>query len=154
MSPGFLTVTNEAITDKSRILDLAAQSNVTISALDARGLYTTEIDASEQGARTAMALQTGHESQSRRDSMRLNEDVMAELADGTGGTYFHNSNDLEGGFQKLTAGPEYVYLLELSLEDVKQDGAYHRLKVKVDQDSMKLQARRGYFAPEMPKRKK
>jgi VWFA-related protein len=154
MSPGFLTVTNEAITDKSRILDLAAQSNVTISALDARGLYTTEIDASEQGARTAMALQTGHESQSRRDSMRLNEDVMAELADGTGGTYFHNSNDLEGGFQKLTAGPEYVYLLELSLENVKQDGAYHRLKVKVDQDGMKLQARRGYFAPETPKRKK
>ena len=41
--------------------------------------------------------------------MSSNEDVMAELAEGTGGTYFHNSNDLEGGFQKLTAAPEYVY---------------------------------------------
>jgi VWFA-related protein len=154
MSPGFLTVVPEAMTDKSRILDLAAQSNVIISALDARGLYTTELDASEQGAHTTMALQTGDESQRHSDSMSLNEDVMAEFADGTGGTFFHNSNDLEGGLQKLAAAPEYVYLLELSLENVKQDGTYHRLKVKVDQDNLKLQARRGYFAPAPEKNKK
>jgi VWFA-related protein len=86
--------------------------------------------------------------------MSLNEDVMAEFADGTGGTFFHNSNDLEGGLQKLAAAPEYVYLLELSLENVKQDGTYHRLKVKVDQDNLKLQARRGYFAPAPEKNKK
>jgi VWFA-related protein len=154
MSPGFLTVVPEAMTDKSRILDLAAQSNITISALDARGLYTTEPDASEQGARTGRALMTGDESQRHSDAMSLNEDVMAELADGTGGTFFHNSNDLKGGFQKLTAAPEYVYLLELSLENVKPDGTYHHLKVKVDQDGLKLQARRGYFAPAPLKSKK
>jgi VWFA-related protein len=154
MSPGFLTVVPEAMTDKSRILDLAAQSNVTISALDARGLYTTELDASEQGAHTTMALQTGDESQRHSDSMSLNEDVMAEFADGTGGTFFHNSNDLEGGLQKLAEAPEYVYLLELLLENIKQDGTYHRLKVKVDQDGLKLQARRGYFAPAPEKNKK
>jgi VWFA-related protein len=85
--------------------------------------------------------------------MLLNEDIMAELADGTGGTYFHNSNDLQGGFQTLTEVPEYVYLLELSLQNVKQDGAYHLLKVKVDQDGLKLQARRGYFAPKPAKSK-
>jgi VWFA-related protein len=154
MSPGFLTVVPEAMTDKSRILDLAAQSNVTISALDARGLYTTGLDASEQGAHTARALITGDESQRHSDSMTLTEDVMAELADGTGGTFFHNSNDLEGGLQKLAAAPEYVYLLELSLENVKPDGTYHRLKVNVDQEGLKLQARRGYFAPAPGKAKK
>ena len=154
MSPGFLTVVPEAMTDKSRILDLAAQSNITISALDARGLYTTGLDASEQGAHTARALMTGDESQRHSESMTLTEDVMAELADGTGGTFFHNSNDLDGGFQKLTAAPEYVYLLELSLENVKPDGTYHHLKVKVDQDGLKLQARRGYFAPAPAKAKK
>jgi VWFA-related protein len=153
MSPGFLTVVPEAMTDKSRILDLAAQSNITISALDARGLYTTELDASQQGAHTTRALMTGDEGQRHSDSMSLNEDVMAEFADGTGGTFFHNSNDLEGGLQKLTAVPEYVYLLELSLENVRQDGTYHRLKVKVEQDGLKVQARRGYFAPAPEKNK-
>jgi VWFA-related protein len=87
------------------------------------------------------------------DSMLLSEDIMAELADGTGGKFFHNSNDLESGFQALTAVPEYVYLLELSLRGVKQDGAYHLLKVKVNQNGLKLQARRGYFAPKAEKSK-
>jgi VWFA-related protein len=154
MSPGFLTVTPEAMTDKSRILDLAAQSNVTISALDARGLYTTMLDASERGASTSGALQSASDFRYHSEAMSLNEDVMAEFADGTGGTFFHNSNDLEGGIQKLAEAPEYVYLLELSLENVKMDGAYHRLKVKVNQDGLKLQARRGYFAPAREKNKK
>lgn len=86
--------------------------------------------------------------------MSLKKDVMAELAEGTGGTFFHNSNDLEGGFRKLTAASEYVYLLELSLENVKHDGTYHPLKLKVDQDGLKLQARPGYFAPPPEKNKK
>jgi VWFA-related protein len=154
MSPGFLTVSPEAMTDKSRILNLAAQSSVTISALDARGLYTTTLDASERGASTSGALQSASDFRYHSQSMSLNEDVMAELADGTGGTFFHNSNDLEGGLRKLAAAPEYVYLLELPLEKVKPDGTYHPLRVKVDQDGLKLQARRGYFAPAPQKAKK
>jgi len=145
VSPGFLTMTPEALTEKSQILDMAAQSGVTINAVDARGLYTTARDASDRSRGSAMSERTA--SQYRGYSMVLNEDVMAELADGTGGTYFHNSNDLEGGFQALTVVPEFVYLLELSLQNVKQDGAYHPLKVKLDQDGLKLEARRGYFAP-------
>jgi VWFA-related protein len=85
--------------------------------------------------------------------MSADEDVMAELADATGGTYFHNSNDLSGGFRKLTLAPEYLYLLEFTPQDVKQDGSYHRLKVKLAQDGLKLQARRGYFAPKASKKK-
>ncbi|HXQ98002.1 MAG TPA: VWA domain-containing protein [Candidatus Limnocylindrales bacterium] len=154
VSPGFLTVTGEAMDTKSQIIDFAAQCNVTINALDAKALYTTEIDASERGAGSAYALASGNESQSRRESLELTENVMAEFADGTGGAYFHNSNDLVGGLQNLTAAPEYVYLLEFSLENVKLDGAYHRLKVKVDRDGLQLQARRGYFAPVPEKGKK
>ena len=154
MSPGFLARTAEAMTDKSGILDLAAQSRVTISALDVRGLYTTELDASERGTSSGRSMMTGSEARYHRESMGLDEDVMAELAEGTGGTFFHNSNDLEGGFQKLTETPECVYLLELSLENVKHDGTYHPLKVKVDQVGLKLQARRGYFAPAPEKNKK
>jgi VWFA-related protein len=152
VSPGFLTMTPEALTMKSQILDLAAQSNVTINGVDARGLYTTALDASDRSRGSAMSGRTA--SQYRGYSMVLNEDVMAELADGTGGTYFHNSNDLEGGFQALTVVPEYVYLLEMSLQNVKQDGAYHPLKVKLVQDNLKLEARRGYFAPRAASKKK
>ena len=152
VSPGFLILTPEARSEESQIMDMAAQSNVTVSALDARGLYTTEIDASEmiKGAGQTSQLKSEY----RRGSMSRSEDVMAELADGSGGTYFHNSNDLEGGFKRLTAAPEYLYLLEFSVKNVKQDGTYHRLKVKVAGDGLHLQARRGYFVPKAAKHKK
>ena len=151
VSPGFLLMP-ETRAEESQIMDLAMQSNVIISALDARGLYTTEIDASEMIKGSAQTAQL--KSEYRRNSMSLNEDVMAELAHGTAGTYFHNSNDLEGGFKQLTAAPEYLYLLEFSIKDVKKDGRYHRLKVKTDQKDLILQSRDGYFAPNPPKKKK
>ena len=152
VSPGFLILTHEARADESQIIDMAAQANVTVSALDARGLYTTEIDASEMIKGSAQTAQL--KSEYRRNSMSLNENVMAELAYGTGGTYFHNSNDLEGGFQRLTKAPEYLYLLEFSVKNVKKNGSYHRLKVTVDQEGLRLQARRGYFAEKPAKKKK
>jgi len=154
ISPGFLTLTPGAMSEKSHILDLAAQGNITISALDARGLYTTEIDASERGGSSAHDLITGQHAQYHSDTMTLAGEVMSELADGTGGTFFHNSNDLEGGLKCLAQGPEYLYLLEFSPEKFKPDGSYHRLKVKVNQDGLKVQARRGYFASATPKNKK
>jgi VWFA-related protein len=145
ISPGFLTMTPDAMVEKSQILDMAAQSSVTINAVDARGLFTATMEASEPGRGRNRAEQT--EEQYRGYSAVLNEDVMAELADGTGGTYFHNSNDLQGELKELTVAPEYVYLLELSLQKVKADGTYHPLKVKVDKDGLKVAARRGYLAP-------
>ncbi len=150
ISPGFLSLTPEALADKSEIADIAAQANVTISSLDARGLYTSDFDASEPGGPPRVVQS---KSKFHRESMSADEDVMAELAEGTGGTYFHNSNDLDAGFRKLTLAPEYLYLLEFTPQDVKQDGSYHRLKVKVDENGLKVQARRGYYAPKASKKK-
>jgi VWFA-related protein len=153
VSPGFLPLEQESLTAESRLLDLAAQSNVEISALDARGLYTTEIDASQHS--TSMSgSSVEQQSDYNRTTSLLTEGAMASLADGTGGTFFHNSNDLDAGFKTLTEEPETVYLLELPLEGVKSDGTYHRLKVKLDRDGLNLTARRGYFMPRPEKAKK
>jgi len=64
------------------------------------------------------------------------------------------SNDLEGGLTRLVPGPEYLYRLEFSPEKFQPDGSYHRLKVKVNRDGLKVEALRGYFAPAPPKNKK
>jgi VWFA-related protein len=151
ISPGFLTITPEAMSEKSQLMNFAAQSNVTISTLDARGLYTDIPGASELGSGSTMTLMQGQQLEYKAGEASLNGEIMGELADGTGGTYFHNSNDLGAGLRRLTDGPEYLYLLEFSLDEVKRDGAYHRLRVKVDQNDLRLQARRGYFAPKQVK---
>jgi VWFA-related protein len=154
VSPGFLTVTQDSMIEKSAVLDMAARANVTISALDARGLYTTNMDASERGGASARDLMTGEMAQYHSETMNLSEDVMSEFALGTGGKFFHNSNDLEGGFKELAQAPEYVYLLEMSLDKVKADGVYHRLKVKVDREHLTVESRRGYVAPQPPSKQK
>jgi VWFA-related protein len=146
VSPGFLSLSPEAMTFKSQLLDRAAGSNVVISALDAHGLYAGNADAS-QGSNATMGDTFGQTSGDRLAAMESSENVMAELANGTGGTFFHNNNDLENGLKGLAAAPEYLYLLQVSLKDVKSTGTYHRLQVKVDQHDVDVQARRGYFAP-------
>lgn len=60
---------------------------------------------------------------------------------------------LDTGFQHLTEAPEYVYLLEFSLDDAKPDGHYHRLKVAVDREGLLLQTRQGYFMAKPDKKK-
>jgi VWFA-related protein len=154
VSPGFLSLSQESMAMESQLLNMAASAAVTISTLDARGLYSTMPSASESGGESIQALVTGENLEERSDSMRQNKQVMAEFADGTGGTFFRNNNDLQGGLTGLAAGPEYKYLLELSVNDVKQNGTYHALKVEVDRKDMKIQAREGYFAPQPPKNRK
>jgi VWFA-related protein len=149
VSSGFLDVEAEALSAESQIMDAAAQFNVTISALDARGLYTSEVTASERGPGAG-----GQNLDFRRSEMRLEENPMSELANGTGGTFFHNSNDLSAGFKLLTEAPEVVYLLELPLNDADAGSGYHRLKVKVDREGVEVQARRGYLVPKAEKKKK
>jgi VWFA-related protein len=152
VSPGFLTLSTEALSAESQIMDLATQSNVTISALDARGLCTTNIEASDTIDGSTHTVQL--KSEYHRSSATLNENVMASLAYATGGTYFHNSNDLQTGFTRLISVPEYLYLLYISLKDAKPDGTFHRLQIKVDQVGLKVQARDAYFASKPSKHKK
>jgi VWFA-related protein len=153
VSPGFLRIEQDSLTAESRLMNLAAEANVTISALDARGLYTTSITASEKSPSLGgSSLQQN--SEYHANALTQSEDPLAELADGTGGTFFHNSNDLGAGLKALAETPEVVYVLELSADNSKPDGSYHRLKVKVAGDGMQIQARRGYYIPKSGKTKK
>jgi VWFA-related protein len=150
ISPGFLPLDQQSLIAESQIVDFAVRGNVTLSVLDARGLYTTGITASENVSFGSAQSQSDY----RASSMALAENTMAALADGTGGTFVRNTNDLDAGFKALTDPPECVYLLELSLDNVKPDGAYHRLKVKLDRPGLHSQSRRGYVAPKADKNKK
>jgi VWFA-related protein len=154
VSPGFLSLTPETMAVASQLLNLAASAAVTISTLDARGLYGTMIGASQSGGESIQAAVTGQNLQTRDDSMRQDKQVLAQIADGAGGTFFHNNNDLQGGLTALAAGPEFRYVIELSLGDVKQNGSYHTIKVELSRRDLRVQARQGYFAPNSPKNRK
>lgn len=147
VSPGFLTLSPDTMSFKSQLFDQAAASNVVINTLDARGLYAGNVDASQGGSTVFLGQLTGQTSQNHLNVMQESENALSEMANGTGGTYFHNNNDLGNGLESLMVPPEVEYLLEISLKDVKPTGTYHALHVKVDRADVHVQARSGYFAP-------
>ena len=144
VSPGFLLIDN--LQQESEVIDRAVRSNVVISTLDARGVYTGMADISRKTpseSRIVAALRQ-YEMQSASDE----SNVLSELAYGTGGTFVHNTNDLVDGFQRTAAMPEYYYVLGFAPQNLKNDGKYHALKVTLaNKQPYALQARKGYYAP-------
>jgi VWFA-related protein len=140
VSPGFFTFDPLYFPDKNDILDRAVRANVIINAMDARGLYTDPaFDVSRKNPPAAGT-------SLMRESMRA--DILAEMAAGTGGTFFQNSNNYDEGFHRLAAAPEYVYLLGFSPQNLKNDGSFHALRVSIKpSNNLTIQARRGYYAP-------
>jgi VWFA-related protein len=147
LSPGFF-LTTDLRPDETELMDRAIRANVTINSLDARGLYTIIPggDASQRGVSTAAA--TAVLTSVEHERATAEADVMAELADATGGTFFHNDNGLQQGLKQLAAQPEFVYVLGFSPQNLKFDGSFHAVKVAVRNSKIyQLQARRGYYAP-------
>jgi len=147
VSPGFLAPF-DLVHDKTEIIDRANRSNVMISALDARGLYVI-IPGGDASQPSGVNLDADRiKSDYRRQEALIQNDVLAELAEGTGGTFFHDNNDLDEGFRRVDARPEYLYMLAFSPQNLKLDGTFHKLKVTLKEpNKVTLQARRGYYAP-------
>lgn len=149
ISPGFLNYSDEAMRIASQIVNMAAGANITISAVDPRGLTGAMMNASESGGGSIFAQITGKAQTNHHDSSSEVDDEMADLADGTGGYFVRGGNDIEQQFSRAAAAPEATYLLEISLNSVKPNGSYHALRVQAKREGVKIQARRGYFAPKI-----
>jgi hypothetical protein len=140
VSPGFI-LTRDHRTAEYDVLESAIRANVTVNTIDMRGLYTYMNDVSERNSPASMT-------QDEISAASQQDDILGELADGTGGTFFHNDNDLKAGLNQIAAKPEYLYILGFSPQNLKLDGTYHGLKVSVHNvPSPTLQARHGYWAP-------
>jgi VWFA-related protein len=144
-SPGFPIA--ELTSVSSAFVDHANRSNIVINTIDARGLYTPDIgDISEPYAQPAQM--AGQAAGARLDVQMEKQFVLGDFAYGTGGRFFHNSNDLEGGLKQLGIVPEISYVLGFSPQNEQMDGHFHTLKVTMTgKQKYAVQARRGYYAP-------
>lgn len=143
VSPGFLA--KETQDELDRIVDRAIREQVVISALDPRGLAPPkESDAS----RSYIAGRPGAAERLNSQREIVASDVLAQVAQDTGGEYFRNNNDLKSGFGALSGSTVY-YTLAFAPSNLKSDGKFHPLKVELTArpKGFDLQARRGYFAP-------
>ena len=72
-----------------------------------------------------------------------NQQVLYQLADGTGGFVILNTNDLLGGLERIAKDQNQYYLLGYK-PAVSVEGSCHTLKVKVERGGTNVRARSGY----------
>jgi VWFA-related protein len=141
MSPGFFVT--PVMHWSGEIIDRATKANIVLNAIDARGLYVSSVyDASDSAPASPLKTQFKLQEELTQD------EILGALADGTGGLFIHNRNDIDQGLLQAAAEPEVSYLLGFAPQNLKLDGQYHNLKVTLtSKQKWALQARHGYFAP-------
>jgi VWFA-related protein len=145
VSPGFIPSTLQP--EFSEVVDRATKANIVINTIDARGLYTPDMgDITNPNIDPPKI--AGYKASYRAAAQSAQDEVLAQLADGTGGTFFHDRNDVDEGLREAGAAPAMTYLLGFSPQNMKLDGSLHTIKVSfVHKTNYKIQARHGYFAP-------
>lgn len=152
VSPGFLV--GQAVFGSSwDWVEKAVRAGVVVNTIDARGLYTPEglgdIDAPPQVA-ADLGVSVDYqriEGMYRMQTQFEQGQVLASLAANTGGTYFHNRNDLDVGLRQAMAAPSVAYILGFKPQNAEANGKLHNLKVRIASGrDYSIQARNGYYA--------
>ena len=151
ISPGFIS-TDSAIQNTAAWIMRAVRAGVVADTIDARGLYTADvmpdIDAPPQAApyRSSTLDYQAKEGTYRVQAQFESGQVLAGIAAGTGGRFFHNRNDLDVAMSQALAAPEVSYVLGFTPPQPFVEGKFHNLKVKLAKGmKYQIQATNGYY---------
>jgi len=129
--------------------DAANRADVSIYSIDSRGLFAVPPggDTTTNSA-TGTSMFTGasvfHQTDQREDS----RDTLATLSTDTGGKAFFDLGDLSEAFPKIQQDNTGYYLIGYRLgADVKRDGRWRAIRVKVSAPGAHIRYREGYYAP-------
>ena len=141
----------------------ATRSNVSIYAIDPRGLTTLGDDTIEVGmfadqrpitaqdtpdaTPEAMQRQTGIGMSSLRNELQVSQDSLRTLSDETNGFAAVNANDFNAAFERIVSANSSYYVLAYYPPSGKRDGKFHRIEVRTSRPGLTIRARRGYVVP-------
>ena len=129
--------------------DAANRADVSIYSIDSRGLFAAPPGGdTTTNAATGTSMFTGasvfHQTDQREDS----RDTLATLSTDTGGKAFFDLGDLSEAFPKIQQDNTGYYLIGYRLGgDVKRDGRWRAIHVKVNAPGAHIRYRDGYYAP-------
>ena len=129
--------------------DAANRADVSIYSIDSRGLLAAPPGGdTTTNAATGTSMFTGasvfHQTDQREDS----RDTLATLSTDTGGKAFFDLGDLSDAFPAIQQDNSGYYLIGYNLgADVKHDGRWRAIRVKVNVPGAHVRFRDGYYAP-------
>jgi VWFA-related protein len=145
------------------VIDSANRANVSIYTMDAAGLraHSQQADigetinaAGDVGLNANATGRRGSTNAPLTKALEKNEDVLRqdahtgldELAQGTGGQLFENTNNLRSGFNRIESDLRNYYLIGYTPSNATYDGKFRKIEVKVNRPGLTVAARKGYFA--------
>jgi VWFA-related protein len=125
----------------------ATRGNVSIYAIDPRGLAVPGSELIETSGVAADEPNLGLGIQSAMNELRLSQDSLRELADETGGFASVNRNNVDEAFDRLVSDNSSYYVLGYNPANDRRDGRFRKIEVRVTRPGVTVRARRGYVAP-------
>jgi VWFA-related protein len=129
-------------------INAAVRSNMAIYTMDLRGLQALVAGGEAQNA--SMRGTSPYSGQSTINALNSNfttQESLVTLASDTGGRAFLDSNDFSQIFKGVQQDTSTYYLLGYHSSNPAKDGRYRRIAVKVNVIGVKIDFRRGYYAP-------
>lgn len=127
-----------------RLSDLANRAAVVIYTVDARGLPTLSIGASERvdGSNPTAVMDRQRD---RSKEYFESQDGLHYLAHETGGLFFHDSNDIAGSLGKALEDQQGYYLLGYAPGEATFNKTFHKIQVKVKVAGLAVRSRTGFL---------
>jgi VWFA-related protein len=126
----------------------AVRANLAIYTMDLRGLQAMVPGGDAQNASLrGTSPYSGKSSLNQYDSNFTTQETLVTLAGDTGGRAFLDSNDFTQVFRGVQQDTSSYYLLGYHSTNPARDGRYRRITVRVNRAGLKLDFRRGYYAP-------
>jgi len=129
-------------------INAAVRSNMAIYTMDLRGLQALVAGGEAQNA--SMRGTSPYSGQSTINALNSNfttQESLVTLASDTGGRAFLDSNDFTQVFKGVQQDTSTYYLLGYRSTNAARDGRYRHIAVKVNVPGVKIDYRRGYYAP-------
>jgi VWFA-related protein len=133
----------ESLMETERILESA---DVAVYPVDATGLVAPFSVPTSPGA--AMPSGSPGADMGYPDDAEAHA-VMSQIADDTGGLAFFNTNDIAHALEQAKDDARFSYVLGYSPQ-IRWDGRFHKVKVRVDRPGVNVRVRKGYFALPAP----
>jgi VWFA-related protein len=126
----------------------AVKANMAIYTMDIRGLQALVPGGEAQNASLrGTSPYSGKSVASAFDSNATTQETLVTLAGDTGGKAFLDSNDFGRVFTGVQQDSSVYYLLGYHSNNPARDGRFRRITVKINRSGLKVDFRRGYYAP-------
>jgi VWFA-related protein len=129
-------------------VNAAVRSNLAIYTMDMRGLQALVAGGEAQNASLrGVSAYSGQSTINALNSNFTTQETLVTLASDTGGRAFLDSNDFSKIFKGVQQDTSTYYLLGYHSTNIARDGRYRRIVVKCSVPGVKIDYRRGYYAP-------